>query len=214
MYKGLKSKISNSSIGVMASKTEYGIRIDQFINKANPDIKNKYSFLLYYNTFFSMYEDNAFSDILVEKDGNNSWNYQLYCAVMMSYRIVDKNKYLGSFLLIVTAITQLVFYAQFGIPALIVPAAVLTIAHKVICIGCLPFVDPAKIVIYKDAEIKVNNEAIERGTLIGDNNDINHKQLYINLIMPLFATTYHISLHNDNPSPVQPSPAQSSPSPV
>ena len=207
-----KIESAKNQLGRIATATK------QFFSKADADTKNKYAFLLYYNTFFSMYEDNAFSDILVEAGGEDSWRYKLFSSVMMVYNTLEKNKYLGSFLLIVTVITQVVFYAQFAFPALIVPAAAMTIAHKVICIGCLPFVEPAKIVIYKETEIKKHNEAIKEGTLIDENEDIKKQQEYQNLILPLFRNMYYVSLDYSKKgeiipglSPVQQTPVEQTP---
>ena len=172
----------------------FSIATKQFFSEADLDTKNKYSFLLYYNTFFSMYEDNAFSDIQVENGGEDNWRYKLFSSVMVTYLLLGRNKYLGSFLLIVTVITQVVFYAQFAFPALVVPSAVFTIAHKVICIGCLPFLEPAKIVIYRETEIKKHNEAIKEGTLIDKNEDIEKQQQYEDLILPLFRNIFYVTL--------------------
>jgi len=131
----------------------------QVISKRDPKIKEKYTYLFYFNSFLTMYKDNLLVSRNIQ-EGNRGMRDVLRDSLLGAYRFAKKNPMLSLFYGTLTIATQVVFYASIAYPPLVPFAAGLTLTHKIVAIAILPIIAPAAIALYKSAEIQSYNESM------------------------------------------------------
>jgi hypothetical protein len=134
-----------------------------------------------------MYEDNAFNKINLKVDKRGIAS-MLYDAVMLPYRYASKNPKLGLFFGTISMVTQFTFWtvaisAPFA-PVLVPVLEPILVGQKLVTFMLVPFVDPPKVILYKQADIAHSNESIQPHI-------INHKAKEdINTIINKYSETY------------------------
>jgi len=164
----------------------------QFFSKADESVKQKYSFLLYYNTFLTMYDDNSFINRELSTNSTTTLSY-LYDLTAIPYRYTNKNPIFGSFFMILTAAVQIVFWGQFVCPPLAIAAEPMMIAQKTVGLVLLPFIDEPKQAIFKEVQIEERNNAIKTHNM--NNKLINEiSDKYVDLLQKILKDSFNFKL--------------------
>jgi len=197
---GVLSSIKSAASSIKTAAKNTGTKLvtgtKQFFSKADEEVKEKYSFLLYFNSFLTMYIDNSFSRQQLSS-GKRTFLSSMYDMVLVVYRYGSKNPLLGTLIGSLQLATNVTFYAACVPspiqPFLLVAAGGLATARTVAVIVCLPFIDPAKIKIYKQVEIEMYNDKIKNRNIKQDKIDEVAKQ-YAGLMEKLFTSKLNFTL--------------------
>lgn len=158
--------------------------------------KEKYSFLLYFKTFLTMYQDNTLIKVELMNKQSNSWAEYAYNTIIIPYRFASKNPYFGNFLITLTAATNAVFWGRYICPPLALYVEPLAITAKIITISLLPMLEPSKIMLYKQTEIDIKNKEIQSHSMI-DENISNISDSYLHLSEELLSSELKFTLMED-----------------
>jgi hypothetical protein len=131
----------------------------QVISERDPKIKEKYTYLFYFNSFLTMYKDNLLVSRSIQ-EGDRGMRDVLRDSLLGAYRFAKKNPMLALFYGTLTIATQVIFYASIVYPPLVPFAAGLTLTHKIVSFVILPIAVPAAIALYKSSEIQSYNNSM------------------------------------------------------
>jgi len=174
--------ISSMSAAIKQKYRDLKTASMQFISKADEHVKQKYSYLLYFDTFIDMFNQNTTSNYALSKEsftlydkirnGKGTWSKTFYSkwqdikeATKSAASLIYRNKFLGTFNSLLWLAADVACVAAAPYPVLIPAAVALTAGHWVILVASAPFLAPPAIIIYKKEEIDKANKSIQNNTM-------------------------------------------------
>ncbi len=157
-----KAQQTNSSSLQTAKNMVF--RTIQFFKASPPNVKEKYFYLFYMQQMTIMFKDNMFKDYVKNNQIKNekiTYKSMFYNIISAPWRVGVKNQKLGAIFATLTLATNIVFYTAIAVPPLAPVAGAMVMAHKIVSIGMVPFIDPPRVDLYREAELDLATEEHE-----------------------------------------------------
>jgi hypothetical protein len=174
--------ISSMSAAITQKYRDLKTASKQFISKADEHVKQKYSYLLYFDTFIDTFKVNTKSNYALSKEsftfydkirnGKGTWSelskskwQDIKQATKWAASFVYRNKFLGTFNMLIWQASNVACVAAAPYPVLIPAAVTLSVGHWVLLVASAPFLSPPAVIIYKKEEIDKANKSIQNNTM-------------------------------------------------